>query len=733
MAEPNIDPKIDAISIRPAATPPDDWSAFPTSPTIAPKTASKSAWDAFPTSKPDTSLTGYATDLGKSLISGVGKGVAYLGGLGGDLQSLAQAVDPFEGLAKKFDENFPEASKFLKEESAKTMKSPLMQKAGSGDVPGVGGEGVGLPTSDQIKAQIADKTGGFHEPETTPGKYAEKVGEYVPAAALGPGGLLRKLVTQAAIPAVGDETAGELTKGTKYEPYARAAGGVFGGIGASLLSRPGSAAQTIRSQLPNGTTEQHIDDALHLIHDARTRGINLSWPEALSQAAGRPVLTDSMRILESSPETRTHMQDFFAGRPQQFDQAALDEFARTAPGTTTPSSIGRQAGEAAGEHLADVRQTINHASEPFYQASEGVLLTPQEMTHVRAIPGFDDALQAVRDNPQINWRVQHLPDNSVGVLNAVKKQFDQAAENSASKFNPARNQEVQASNEMAASALKRIGVAKSADYETALQIQQQARERFLQPLLDGPLGKIAKKDATTSKAIEALFPSNPLPNSHHEVSTAVTALAARNPWAARQLVRAYAESVWNDAARSLQSGPNQGGAAKFATKIAGNAQQRENLRAAFEALPHAQTHTIRTPTGVTTIGTGPSGPELWDGFQRFLQIAEATGQRQAIGSKTSFNDAERKMLEGSGVVGEAVKTGLSPGKWWTVINDKWSKWKLGSNLNDLAGIFTNPNSAALLQRINRMPPRSQEAQVLAARLILQAEQSAQDTSGSKRQ
>jgi len=711
----NLDTKIDAISIRPAAAPPDDWSAFPTAPTVAPKAAPKAAdsWDAFPTSKPDMSLTGYATDLGKSLVSGLGKGVAYLGGMGGDLQSLAKSIDPFEDLAKKFDENFPEASKFMKEESAKTMKSPLMQKAGSGDVPGVGGEGVGLPTSDQIKTQITDKTGGFHEPETTPGKYAEKVGEYVPAAVFGPGSILRKLITQAAIPAVGDETAGELTKGTKYEPYARAAGGVFGGVGASLLSRPGSASQTVRAQLPAGTTDQHIDDALHLIADARARGVNLSWPEALSQASGRPVLTDSMRILESSPETRTHMQDFFAGRPQQFDQAALDEFAHTAPGTTTPSSIGRQAGEAAQETVGDVRKAINASSEPFYQASESVLLTPQEMAHVQAIPGFDAALQAVRDNPQINWRIQHLPDNSVGVLNEVKKHFDQAAENSASKFNPARNQQVQASNEMAASALKRIGIAKSANYETALEIQQQARERFLQPLLDGPLGKIAKKDVTTRKAIEALFPSNPLPNSHHEVSTAVTALAARNPWAARQLVRAYAESVWNDAARNLQSGPNHGGAAKFAAKIAGNAQQRENLRAAFEALPN--------------------GDVLWNGIDRFLQIAEATGQRQAIGSKTSFNDAERKMLEGSGVVGEAVKTGLSPGKWWTVINDKWSKWKLGSNLNDLARIFTDPNSAALLRRINRMPPRSQEAQVLAARLILQAEQSAQDTAGSKRQ
>jgi hypothetical protein len=46
--------------------------------------------------------------------------------------------------------------------------------------------------------------------------------------------------------------------------------------------------------------------------------------------------------------------------------------------------------------------------------------------------------------------------------------------------------------------------------------------------------------------------------------------------------------VFNEAARELQGGANQFAGAKFAKVIAGNSQQRENLRAAIEALPHGR-------------------------------------------------------------------------------------------------------------------------------------------------
>ena len=154
----------------------------------------------------------------------------------------------------------------------------------------------------------------------------------------------------------------------------------------------------------------------------------------------------------------------------------------------------------------------------------------------------------------------------------------------------------------------------------------------------------------------------------------------------------------------MQGGPNQAGAAGFAKALVGNLQQRANLEAAITALP--------------------GGNKIWQGFDNFLEAAEATGKRQAKGSLTAFNAQELGAMSGSGIVGEAVKTGLSPGKWWTLVSDKYGQWKLGSNLDELARIFTNPKAAPVLDRISRMPKGSTEAGYLVSRLMLQAENAA---------
>jgi hypothetical protein len=237
------------------------------------------------------------------------------------------------------------------------------------------------------------------------------------------------------------------------------------------------------------------------------------------------------------------------------------------------------------------------------------------MTHVRAIPGWTEARDAVRNNEQLNWRVRHLPDNSVGFLNEVKKQFHQAQENASSTFAQNRNQQVASTHGMAEDAVRQIAIAKAEQhalqhggpntYQAALDIQSQARERYLDPLLRGPLGKIADQP-DTKKAIDALFQTNPLPGSEGEVRNAVFAIARQRPAVAEQLVRAHAEMVFNEAARDLQGGASQFAGAKFAKVIAGNAQQRANLQAAVEALPN--------------------GHARWQGFEHLLDIMQATAR-----------------------------------------------------------------------------------------------------------
>lgn len=564
-----------------------------------------------------------------------------------------------------------------------------------------------IPHASDIQAHLnqryrGDKSAGPYQPQNGPERYAQAAGEFLMGGAGGVGRKILQRIGQVALPAVASETAGHAVEGKPIEPLVRFGGALAGGGLSALASRPGSAASSLGKQLPAGVTPAMVDQAGALIATAKQRGIDLAWPEALSQVAGRPVLTNAMRHLEASPQTEAKMGEFFGQRPQQIENAARTEFNAIAPQNNAPSSIGPAIGRAAGETVSDVRGLINRASEPYYKAAESQLFTPQEFAAVKQVPGYKDALKAVREAPDA-WRISHLPDNSVGVLDKVKQHFDTMAQNAGSKFNPAQNQSVKSSHEMSASAVKQIGEAKSPEYAVALGVQKQAREQYLQPLLDGPLGKLAKKDPTTQKAINALFPADPLANSQHEISTAVSALAMRNPTAARDLVRAHAEGVFNAASKDLQTGANQAGGAKFRAALIGDRQQRANLRAAVEELP--------------------SGKQKWDGFKEFLDVLEATGTRQNVGSRTAYNAEINKAQGAGGLVKDATKIAANPIKAFQPIIDKYEQYKLGKNLSQLADILTDPRSGPMLKAIAGMPKGSSGRQMAALKLITYADAS----------
>lgn len=90
-------------------------------------------------------------------------------------------------------------------------------------------ESTFLPTYNDAKSTVEKYTGNFYEPQTTAGEYARTIGEFAPTAFMGPGGAVAR-ATNVVAPAVVSETAGQLTKGTSAEPWARAAGALAGGV-----------------------------------------------------------------------------------------------------------------------------------------------------------------------------------------------------------------------------------------------------------------------------------------------------------------------------------------------------------------------------------------------------------------------------------------------------------------------------------------------------------------------
>src|SRR4051812_8324132 len=163
-----------------------------------------------------TDYTGVAKQAGV----GIAKGAIGLGGIIGDIQQIAKKVGSYLPDIKPD----PESEKYARKYGR------------MGDVMSVGAPPE-FPTSHDIQGQVEKVTGEFRKSQNQTEADAETVGEFLPAALAGPGGLVRKVVTQDVIPAAASITAGRLTD---QNPYVKALAGFLGGVGGAAVSGPGS-------------------------------------------------------------------------------------------------------------------------------------------------------------------------------------------------------------------------------------------------------------------------------------------------------------------------------------------------------------------------------------------------------------------------------------------------------------------------------------------------------------
>lgn len=185
----------------------------------------------------------YAEDIGKSVVSGVGSGVAGVLGMPRDIADLTQMG--VEYAAGKLGYDGKNAGKVF------SAVNPTSYLPSGGDVQGA---------AEQV-------TGKFYEPHTLPGEFARTVGEFAPSAVAGPGSIGRKAV-MTVVPAVASEAAGQATKGTEAEPYARAAAALIGGgvsagfKGATNRSIYNSATKDTKTLVSDSANAYATADAL---------------------------------------------------------------------------------------------------------------------------------------------------------------------------------------------------------------------------------------------------------------------------------------------------------------------------------------------------------------------------------------------------------------------------------------------------------------------------------------
>lgn len=144
-----------------------------------------------------TGMLGMGGDVGAL----IGKGVDYLGSKAGVSPDTMQTV---KGLAKD------------------TLASNPITGGATALLNG--------PTSSDLQSKLESVTRPMTPAQTVPGQYLQTAAEFLPAMIGGPETLAARLATRVAAPAIASETAGQLTKGTAAEPYARVAGALAGGM-----------------------------------------------------------------------------------------------------------------------------------------------------------------------------------------------------------------------------------------------------------------------------------------------------------------------------------------------------------------------------------------------------------------------------------------------------------------------------------------------------------------------
>lgn len=654
----------------------------------------------------ETGVVQKAFGLGKAAGTGVAKGIADVAGLPGDLAGAAASIADWLAAKAGRAPVSDAAGRILPEALARAMPGGLAATAAyqlAGKVlPAETMEAINPLRGSEVANRVVQQvTGPYREAEPGAEQYVETAARFVPGALMGPGGVVRNALTFGVIPGLASETAGQVFKGSAVEPYARAGAGVIAGGAGALAQRAGSAERLLSNSVKD-VTPQQLDQMEVLFQQARREGAPISRAEALQFVTnGGTKIGD----LQHTIEGMGGMKEFYAQRPAQNAAAAGRTFDEIAPRSVDPSQVGPAAGQAAENIVTRIRGAINEYTRPMYEAGGRHLVPERVHAAMMDDPLFAQTAATIRNDPARNALVQNASDRSVRFYDAVAKELEQRSRNAAQPLNPQASQAIASVTgtmggdvKDIATAAERAATGGPSAYEAARATQARLRERFLQPVLNGPIGKLAGQDTSTKAAIEALFPANPLPGSQDEIAQTVRALSRQRPGVANDLVRAHAEMTFSEAAQRLASGgANQSGGAKFAATLRGNAEQAANLEAAVRALPN--------------------GDRVWQGFNRLLEVMEAQQYRQATGSRTAFKIPGVEDLKGGGVANNVAQVvgggGLPLSK---KVTTAIQNWNLGRNLDSLAELLTSPEAAQRFRELARLPSGSTQFGAVINRL-----------------
>jgi len=448
-----------------------------------------------------------------------------------------------------------------------------------------------------------------------------------------------------------------------------------------------TAADIANKGLRNVTPDQ-LRMADLLMKESARMGSPITGAEAIAQITGNKALLGTQRFVENAQPSMPIMNDFMVNRPAGQRQAfeGSVQVMGAPPSYATPLNLQ----ETSQRVMRGAEKGVTGKVEPFYQQGfKQIGIVPDaDIAALKSTPkvgsAIEDAIAHVTGNAYTG--VKGLPPNDPRVLNAAKIYLDAQYKNFSNKMAGSLDTTKAANAFGGSRELDAYLTSKSPTYERGSQNYETAQKTQIKPLQQGPIGQIAEG----ANAAEVLMPTKPVSLYPTDIKRTVDLLRRKDPEAVPSFVRQQLEANFNEAAQNLQGGPNQMGGPKFVANIAGNKQQRDNLR---------------------TLITEGSGMQAWQGFEKFMDTMEAQGQRLPANSATTFNEMARQEM-GGGLLSKAA-TPLQPSR----VAKFFEEYQMGNNSKKLAQMLVDPDSVNKLEELARTGPKSLKNQAIVNSLL----------------
>lgn len=153
-------------------------------------------------------------------------------------------------------------------------------------------------SGEALNQKVSNLVGGYHEPQTTAGDYAQTIGQFAPGVIGGPAGLIPK-VASVVVPALASEALGQATRGTGLETPARIAGALLAPVGVGALKRGGTS---LANALSGKKAASVVDEVAPTIAQTKSAAHNLY--EAVKSDPSKNVIISKNSLSDLATKVR---------------------------------------------------------------------------------------------------------------------------------------------------------------------------------------------------------------------------------------------------------------------------------------------------------------------------------------------------------------------------------------------------------------------------------------------